>query len=174
MATVKKMKKAQDGIMSTKLKDVPGKVKNAMGRAADRVKNSTVGDAVDVMAPGVRKAVSAGSKAYKSFKDQVGSMNKGLPKKKMGGPVKKAANGKSFPDLNKDGKITKADILKGRGVIAKSGTKMKSGGTVSMELGSYGRQLGKNYTGKATKAVGLTKANYGASMMKMGGKTKKK
>lgn len=24
---------------------------------------------------------------------------------------------KSFPDLNKDGKITKADILKGRGVI---------------------------------------------------------
>jgi len=31
---------------------------------------------------------------------------------------------KSFPDLNKDGKITKADILKGRGVIAKSGKKM--------------------------------------------------
>jgi hypothetical protein len=28
---------------------------------------------------------------------------------------------KSFPDLNKDGKITKADILKGRGVIAKKG-----------------------------------------------------
>ena len=130
MATVKKMKKAQDGIMSTKLKDVPGKVKNAMGRAADRVKNSTVGDAVDVMAPGqfVRKAVSAGSKAYKSFKDQVGSMNKGLPKKKMGGPVKKAENGKSFPDLNKDGKITKADILKGRGVIAKSGKSMMSKG----------------------------------------------
>jgi hypothetical protein len=24
---------------------------------------------------------------------------------------------KSFPDLNKDGKVTKADILKGRGVI---------------------------------------------------------
>ena len=35
---------------------------------------------------------------------------------------------KSFPDLNKDGKVTKADILKGRGVIAKSGTKMKKGG----------------------------------------------
>lgn len=30
---------------------------------------------------------------------------------------------KSFPDLNKDGKITKADILKGRGVIKKSGSK---------------------------------------------------
>jgi hypothetical protein len=38
------------------------------------------------------------------------------------------ATKKSFPDLNKDGKVTKADILKGRGVIAKSGTKMKMGG----------------------------------------------
>ena len=39
--------------------------------------------------------------------------SKGTPK-----PKKK----KSFPDLNKDGKITKADILKGRGVFA-SGSK---------------------------------------------------
>ena len=47
----------------------------------------------------------------------------------------KAKNGKSFPDLNKDGKITKADILKGRGVIAKKGSTvkktMKSGGKMS-------------------------------------------
>jgi hypothetical protein len=28
---------------------------------------------------------------------------------------------KKFPDLNKDGKITKADILKGRGVFNKGG-----------------------------------------------------
>jgi hypothetical protein len=41
---------------------------------------------------------------------------------KMGG---KAKSGGSFPDLNKDGKITKADILKGRGVIAKKGAKVK-------------------------------------------------
>jgi hypothetical protein len=38
--------------------------------------------------------------------------------------AKNAKNGKSFPDLNKDGKITKADILKGRGVI-KNGGKVK-------------------------------------------------
>jgi hypothetical protein len=37
----------------------------------------------------------------------------------------KAKSGGSFPDLNKDGKITKADILKGRGVIAKMGKSMK-------------------------------------------------
>lgn len=45
------------------------------------------------------------------------------PGYKKGGPIKKAKNG--FPDLNKDGKITKADILKGRGVIAKKGASMK-------------------------------------------------
>ena len=28
---------------------------------------------------------------------------------------------KSFPDLNKDGKVTKADVLKGRGVFAEGG-----------------------------------------------------
>jgi hypothetical protein len=39
---------------------------------------------------------------------------------------------KKFPDLNKDGKITKADILKGRGVF-------KKGGKVSRvnEAGNY-------------------------------------
>lgn len=37
----------------------------------------------------------------------------------------KMKKGGSFPDLNKDGKITKADILKGRGVIAKRGTTVK-------------------------------------------------
>jgi hypothetical protein len=39
-------------------------------------------------------------------------------------PKKKAKSGGSFPDLNKDGKVTKADILKGRGVIAKKGAKV--------------------------------------------------
>jgi hypothetical protein len=46
------------------------------------------------------------------------TVDKPAPKKKM------KDGGKSFPDLNKDGKITKADILKGRGVIAKSGKKV--------------------------------------------------
>ena len=41
--------------------------------------------------------------------------------KRLGSPSKKMAKGGSFPDLNKDGKITKADILKGRGVIKKKG-----------------------------------------------------
>ena len=32
----------------------------------------------------------------------------------------------SFPDLNKDGKITRADILKGRGAIKKGGMAKKA------------------------------------------------
>ena len=43
---------------------------------------------------------------------------------KKGAKIPKAKKGGSFPDLNKDGKITKADILKGRGVIAKKRAKV--------------------------------------------------
>lgn len=46
-----------------------------------------------------------------------------IGKMKMGG--KMAKDGASFPDLNKDGKITQADILKGRGVIKKNGGPLK-------------------------------------------------
>ena len=74
--------------------------------------------------------------------------------------MKKAKNG-SFPDLNKDDKITKADILKGRGVIAKSGTKMKKTGMHKMPDG----KMMKNSKMKP-------KANYGKSMMSKGGKMK--
>lgn len=55
-----------------------------------------------------------------------------MPKKKgemkSGGKMKKYKSGGSFPDLNKDGKVTKADILKGRGVIAKKGAMIKKAG----------------------------------------------
>lgn len=47
--------------------------------------------------------------------------------RKVKKPVKKMkSGGKTFPDLNKDGKVTKADVLVGRGVIkAKKGVKLK-------------------------------------------------
>lgn len=44
---------------------------------------------------------------------------------KKGGTTKKYKSGGSFPDLTGDGKVTKADILKGRGVIKKGGTVKK-------------------------------------------------
>jgi hypothetical protein len=41
---------------------------------------------------------------------------------KAAGKKPKMAAGGSFPDLNKDGKVTKADVLKGRGVFKKGGS----------------------------------------------------
>lgn len=67
---------------------------------------------------------------------------KAAPKKKM------KDGGKSFPDLNKDGKITKADILVGRGVIkAKKGVKLKAQAGVALrsaQLKRVGRLAAKD------------------------------
>lgn len=41
------------------------------------------------------------------------------------GGSKYKAGGSKFPDLTGDGKVTKADILKGRGVIKKKGSTTK-------------------------------------------------
>ena len=66
---------------------------------------------------------------YKNYGDGPGSgpsidkTKKPAPKATTG--MKKAKSGGSFPDLNKDGKVTKADVLKGRGVIAKKGASVK-------------------------------------------------
>ena len=103
--------------------------------------------------------------------------------------------GGSFPDLNKDGKITKADILKGRGVI-KNGKSVKkarggatlspSGSNVSKRLSSYPKTIGKAMNGTTTPmqrrarvaaaigrgAASRRKSRTAAQMptMKMGGK----
>lgn len=85
-----------------------------------------------------------------------------VKKKKNGGAVK-AKNGKSFPDLNKDGKITKADVLKGRGVIAKSGAALKKQAAIAISMKKAGK-------------TPMKKAMMGAMakpMMKSGGKMAK-
>jgi len=84
---------------------------------------------------------------------ETGRMAKGMkpaPKKKM------KDGGKAFPDLNKDGKVTKKDVLIGRGVLPKTaskGTKMKARNGVSLvpskkststNLASYKRTIGKS------------------------------
>ena len=80
--------------------------------------------------------------------------------------------GKSFPDLNKDGKITKADILKGRGVIKNGGNlkKAKSGASVKKKA-----MCGVDMTPGAKMKMGgksSKKAMGGMKMMKGGGKCK--
>lgn len=83
----------------------------------------------------------------------VKAMNKqyfSRPENKKSAPKKMKNGGKSFPDLNKDGKVTKADILVGRGVIkAKKGVKVAKKAQVGVALRSnqlkrLGRLSAKN------------------------------
>lgn len=90
-----------------------------------KVKKAQAG--ANVKKPAV-KIVKKTTIEAKNIKDAT-KMEKMRPTGPKAGRVKttmgSAKNGKSFPDLNKDGKITKADILKGRGVIAQNGVSKK-------------------------------------------------
>jgi hypothetical protein len=134
------------------------------------------------------RGVAAGVNFRQSYKpSEVESKMVKRPKANFSVPkVKKAKNGKSFPDLNKDGKITKADILKGRGVIAKKGAKVKkaqAGLTASNKRvgpvdpnGAWTKVQEMNLPPRNVKTkVSLTRdKQLGATKMKMGGKMKKK
>lgn len=98
----------------------------------------------------------------------------------MGGKMKYKSAG--FPDLNNDGELTQADILKGRGVIN------KTGGKKSMEPGGGGRfaamvsglkKKGKSEESAKAIAASIGRKKYGKSRFqemaaagkkKMGGK----
>ena len=85
----------------------------------------------------------------KNRKEKVPDRVKGI-KDKGDVPVKtiKAKNGKSanFPDLTGDGKVTQADILKGRGVF-------KMGGTLKYRDGGQFRGCGAQVKGKKFKGI---------------------
>lgn len=104
------------------------KIKKAQGG-----KNVPKGMVESEMYPG--KMIPKSKSNYES-----GKMAKSIAKPKAVVAKKKMKDGgkaSSFPDLNKDGKITKADILKGRGVI-KNGGKMKAKSGAKMGKCKYG------------------------------------
>lgn len=75
---------------------------------------------------------------------------------KKGGAVKKYAKG-GFPDLSKDGKITKKDILIGKGVIPKA----KFGASVSVQHSPAPGRV-RSSSGTGTVPVGMRKKKGGA------------
>ena len=144
MATVKKLAKAQMG------KDVPkDKARTEMGDLVDRKeflkRQDAMADNLDRLsgkgkyAPKANPAIDNKS-LKKDSPRMISLLHKETAGMKMGGKMKKAKSGGSFPDLNKDGKITKADILKGRGVIAKKGAKV---GKAKMGCMSCGGKMKK-------------------------------
>jgi hypothetical protein len=94
--------------------------------------------------------------------------------------VGKAKNGKSFPDLNKDGKITKADILKGRGVIRNGGKMKKARGGVKKAAYGMSTTTPRQRRARAAAAIGRgaamrrqSRAASALGRMRMGGSMKK-
>ncbi len=105
------VKKAQNGIMDTKLKDVPKKVKgaatNAYNKISDKVKNATVGDAV-------------GGIGYLIKRD------KSMPKKKMGGMIKRADGSMSKRGLWDNIRANKGSGKKPTSAMLKQEKKIKA------------------------------------------------
>jgi hypothetical protein len=98
------------------------------------------------------------------------------PRMRNGGTAKK---GGSFPDLTGDGKVTRADVLKGRGVI-KNGGKLKKAQTGRKvdTTNPYAKMAfekkKKEDALKRLRSLPKTSSKRGKNvLMKTGGKTKK-
>ncbi len=108
-------------------------------------------------------------------KEPVKKMGGGMMKSKMaskggarGGRKAMGMKKGGFPDLNKDGKVTQADILQGRGVAKKAmGGMMKSKGMAKGgAMKKKGYAMGGAVKKKPTKprGVGAAKRGYGKAM----------
>jgi hypothetical protein len=107
-----------------------------------------------------------------------GKIKKGMHKMPNGSMMKnsamKAKNGKSFPDLNKDGKLSKADILVGRGVVkAEKGTIVKkyqnSGAPITPTTDSTGfyKKLVKKSANNMADAFSKTESDVSLASNKL-------
>ena len=83
-----------------------------------------------------------------------------------GGKVKKD---KSFPDLNKDGKVTFKDVLMGRGVVKKA-----KGGPVKVDKVMREFKKGKLHSGKKGPVVKSRKQAIAIALSEAGMSKKKK
>ena len=98
---------------------------------AFKFKHGTIRQKTFPIKPGENPKVKYKSTIAKDRPEKKFKKGKELREKKMGGGMMgrrmgmKKGSGKKFPDLTGDGKVTFADILKGRGVI--NGKKKKNG-----------------------------------------------
>lgn len=119
----------------------------------------------------LKKAGADLKQADRDYKSSDSVRNLPIKSKSLKGKLDEMKGNRAKADsLFKVAKKREAGEMKNGGMKKK----YKNGGTlaapkkdgVSMQLGTYTRQIGKNYTGKATKAVGLTKAKMGKSVGK--------
>ena len=129
---MKIIKKAQSGIMSTKLKDVPGKVKKAatnvkdavsagFNKTVDKVKNTTVGDALKFVA---NPSYSAAESAVKSLNKGKSSSKKPILKSKNGSKIiKKAQDGLRTGQYKRLGRIDEKNPARAERVAERMNTR---------------------------------------------------
>jgi len=149
MAKTKPVAPARKG-MATKMMQAPPTASAPMGmmKKGGMMKKAKDGSSFGML------SVKAGidKNPNPTFADKIAGakkMAKSGTKMKMGGAMAKQAA--IAIAMKKEGKTPKKKMQYGgsaASMVPKGAKKMKSGGTVSMELGSYGRQLGKNYSGK--------------------------
>ncbi len=186
-----RIKKAQLGAaMKT-----AGKAAKKVSSSSNKISKSKIADKFPEFSQNFMTTKPSGQRMRDQIKfDYTGKK----AKYKAGGKLAKAKSGKSFPDLNKDGKITKADILKGRGVIKNGGKlkKARGGASLSPTASNVSRRLASPFknkkarggatlspSGKSTSnrlasnlkmkhggKAHMKKAMGGMKMMKMGGK----
>ena len=104
-------------------------------------------------------AVERGNREQKREAESLKKMRERMPRgMAKGGMAKKG----KFPDLNKDGKVTKADVLMGRGVVKK-----RKGGKVMSGCGGKTKKMA--YGGKVKKMAKGGKVNHkGCGIAKRG------
>jgi len=159
------VKKAQNGIAKMAKKDPKEAMKKGSGLANNPLfkKASEIKDTTRY-----KKAKSGGEFGMLSVKAGVDNNPNPTAADRIAGAKKKAMKmgGKAAKQaaiaiaMKKEGKTPKKKIMKNGGMLA-APTK----GGVSMQLGSYTRQIGKNYTGKNVVNKGA-KAKMGKSVGK--------
>jgi len=114
-------KKFMGGVID-KFKKKSQTAKDPVTKIKDTVKTARPDNKGQKLTPDQSKKVKKGIKEKimpSKKKKRLEELRKQLEGMKKGGPVDKKK--KKFPDLTGDGKVTQADILKGRGVFRKGG-----------------------------------------------------
>ena len=144
------------------------------GKTVEQVKQGAAKSKLDAARFNLKETFKKSDKALDKLKDTV----KRVPKMgggMMGRPMYKKG-GKSFPDLTGDGKVTKKDILRGRGVPGfavggrSTGKKIKQSKTGSAQIAESLNPKTKSAIKRITGSNEYKKADYKGKTKMLGGK----
>ena len=149
-----------------------------VGAAKKRKSDTFIGKDGRKKAAVTKEELEASGLSLREFLNRRNKARKPV-KKNMGGKVmayKSGGMASKFPDLNKDGKVTQADILQGRGVAKKNmGGKVKAYKSGGMAKGPMKKNMGgkvmgyKAGGGVTSRGTGKARKTNSCTMVKMKG-----